>query len=113
MTPWRARLARGQQLVRCWVGQHEWTTHPQTAQEAVGDAPAQPGILRQRCLHCGALTDGWVQDGPRYKTTQHADRAQLVLHNPRLKRCPCAACEQTRVARRAKRSTVTTLKRSA
>jgi hypothetical protein len=34
MTPWRARLARGQQLVRCWVVHSCWPTHPQAAQEA-------------------------------------------------------------------------------
>ena len=113
MTPWRARFARGEQLVRCWLGLHEWTTHPQAAQEGAGDAPAKPGILRQRCLHCGALTDGWVQDGPRYAITQLGDRARLVLHNPKHPRCACAVCDQARTARRAKRGKVTTLKRSA
>lgn len=113
MTPWRARLARGHQLVRCWLRKHEYTTHPETAQEASGDAPAHPAILRQRCLHCGHLTDGWVQDGPRYRMTQPADREQLVLHNPKLKKCACVACDQARVQRRARRVKVTTLKRSA
>jgi hypothetical protein len=113
MTPWRARVARGEQLVRCWLGLHEWLAHPQAAQEAAGDAPARPGILRQRCLHCGALTDGWLQDGPRYAITQPGDRARLVLHNPKMRTCRCAACERTRAARRTTRAKVTTLKRSA
>jgi len=113
MTPLGARLARGRQLVRCWLGLHEWTTHPQDAQEAAGDAPAVAAILRQRCLHCGALTDGWVQDGPRYHVTQPADQARLVLHNARLKRCGCRACAGARDARRARRASVSTLKRSA
>lgn len=113
MTPWRARLHGFTVRVKCWLQQHEYTTHPETAQEAVGDAPAHPAILRQRCLHCGHLTDGWVQDGPRYRMTQPADREQLVLHNPKLKKCACVACDQARVQRRARRVKVTTLKRSA
>ena len=99
MTPLRARLTGWVRLIRCWLGDHEYTTHPTDAQEAVGDAPAVPAILRQRCLHCGHLTSGWAQDGPRYAVTQPAGRAQLVLHNPRLKKCPCAACDQVRAQR--------------
>ena len=87
--------------------------HPTAAQEAAGDAPAVPALLRQRCLHCGHLTHGWAQDGPRYTRTQPADRAQLVLHNPRLKKCPCAACDEARLQRRARRAKVTDLKRTA
>jgi hypothetical protein len=113
MTPILARLARGRQLVRCWLGVHELTTVAQAAQEASGDAPAQPGGLRRRCLHCGHLTDGWLADGPRYRVTQAADRALLALHNPRLKRCSCASCEAARAARRAKRGRVTQMRRTA
>ena len=113
MTPLRARLAGWHQHLRCWCDLHEYTTHTQDAQAAAGDAPATPAILQQRCLHCGHLTAGWHLDGPRYKVTQVTNRTQLVLHNPRLTRCPCAGCEQTRAARRAKRKTVTPLRRSA
>jgi hypothetical protein len=113
MTPILARIARGRQLVRCWVGVHEFTTVAQEALAASQDAPGQPGGLRQRCLHCGHLTDGWLADGPRYTVTQAADRARLVLHNPRLKRCPCASCEAARAARRAKRGRVTQMRRTA
>ena len=113
MTPFRARLAGWARTIRCRLGDHELTTHPTDAQEAAGDAPAVPAILRQRCLHCGYLTAGWPQDGPRYAVTQPADRAQLVLHNSRLKKCPCASCDQVRAQRRARRVKVTTLKRTA
>lgn len=113
MTPFRARLAGWARTIRCRLGDHEYTTHPTAAQEAAGDAPAVPAMLRQRCLHCGRTTAGWPQDGPRYRLTQPADRAQLVLHNPRLKKCPCVACDEARAKRRSKRATVTTLKRPA
>ena len=113
MTPWRARLAGWARQIRCRLGDHEYTTHPTDAQEAAGDAPAVPATLRQRCLHCGHLTAGWPQDGPRYQVTQPADRARLVLHNPKLKKCPCAGCDQARAQRRARRAKVTELKRPA
>lgn len=113
MTPFRARLSGWSRQIRCRLGDHEYTTHPTAAQEAVGNAPAVPALLRQRCLHCCALTEGWPQDGPRYQVTQPADRARLVLHNPRLKKCACAACDQARLQRRARRAKVTTLKRTA
>jgi hypothetical protein len=113
MTPWRARLAGWARQIRCRLGDHELTMHPTDAQEAAGDTPAVPAILRQRCLHCGHLTAGWPQDGPRYAVTQPADRTQLVLHNPRLKKCPCAACDQARLMRRARRAKVAELKRPA
>ena len=113
MTPLRARLAGWSRQIRCRLGDHEYTVHPTAAQEAAGDAPAVPALLRQRCLHCGHLTHGWAQDGPRYTRTQPADRAQLVLHNPRLKKCPCAACDEARLQRRARRAKVTDLKRTA
>lgn len=88
MTPWRARLAGWARQIRCRLGDHEYITDLQTAQEAAGDAPAVPATLRQRCLHCGHLTPGWAQDGPRYHVTQPGVRSRLVLHNPRLKTCP-------------------------
>lgn len=102
MTPLRARWARGQQLVRCWLGRHEFAAEvPVTA-----EGERQP-VLRERCLHCGQVTAGWaIEEGPRYHTTHEADRARLVLHNGRLRRCPCAECETKRHARRQRRQVV-------
>lgn len=113
MTPWRARLAGWARQLRCQLGDHEYTTHPTAAQEAAGDAPAVPATLRQRCLHCGHLTPGWAQDGPRYHVTQPGVRSRLVLHNPKLKTCHCSTCDQGRATRRARRARVTELKRPA
>lgn len=113
MTPWRARLAGWARQIRCRLGDHEYITDLQAAQEAAGDAPAVPATLRQRCLHCGHLTPGWAQDGPRYHVTQPGVRSRLVLHNPRLKTCHCSTCDQGRATRRARRAKVTALKRPA
>lgn len=113
MTPLRARLAGWRRQIRCGIGDHELTTHPVAAQAAAGDAPAVPATLHQRCLHCGYLSAGWPQDGPRYQVTQPGDRVKLVLHNPRLRKCPCAACDQVRAKRRSRRGKVTELKRPA
>lgn len=86
---WWARTKRAWQ---CRVGDHEWTT------EVPVDAEGQrQGVLRQRCLHCGRVTDGLQQCAePRYRLTQPGDRARLALHNPRLRRCSCRECEARR-----------------
>jgi hypothetical protein len=118
MTPLRARYARGKQIARCFFGAHEYATHRQDALDATAGMPAQPGILQQRCLHCGHLTEGWLAEGPRYRQTHPGDPAKLVLHNPRLKQCDCRDCRKARVAdaraaRRAGRDRVTTIRRPA
>ena len=126
MTPLRARYRRGKQIVRCWFGQHEDTTHAQEARPAtaatadVPAQPAQPAIIRHRCLHCGRLTEGWSQDGPRYAYREGMDRpvVGVMLHNHKLQPCPCHDCDRARVAearaaRRAKRPKVQPMRRSA
>lgn len=99
MTPLRARWHRGRQIVRCWVGQHELAAEVPTTE----DGTRQP-VIRQRCLHCGLVTDGWeIGEGPRYHVTHDADRVRLTLHNGRLRRCGCRECEAKRTHRRQKR----------
>ena len=109
MTPLFARWHGFKRQARCLVGAHEW--HAEVPVDAQGHRQA---ILRQRCLHCAAVTVGLSQaDGPHYHVTHAADRARLVLHNFRLKKCPCAACDAARAARRARRSKVAPMRRSA
>lgn len=109
MTPLFARWYGLKRKALCLVGAHEW--HAEVPVDAEGQRQA---VLRERCLHCGVVTVGISQaDGPRYVVTQAADRARLVLHNPRLKRCACGACEAARTARRARRQKVSPLRRSA
>lgn len=109
MTPLRARVHGWIIRLHCWVGDHEW--HAEVPVDA--DGQRQP-VLRERCLQCGATTVGISQaSGPRYTVTQSADRARLTLHNPRLRRCPCAACEASRAARRARRGKVAPMRRTA
>ena len=117
MTPLLACLARGRQIVQCLVGLHEYVTHRQEAQGATKDAPAQPGLIQQRCLHCGRLTDGWIAEGPRYyyREGMREPRANILLHNGRLDLCLCCGCREARLqaAQQAKRGKVTTIRRSA
>ena len=115
MTPVRTLWAIATRALLCRVGQHEDTTHTRDATEATADAPAQPAIIQQRCLHCGHLTKGWTQDAPRYAYSLGMERPDkgLVLHNGRLKRCLCVACETARATRRQRRAKVTTMRKIA
>lgn len=109
MTPLRARWHGFKRRVLCLLGDHEWHAEVPTDK----DGARQP-VLRERCLHCGIVTVGIsLGDGPHYHRTHDADRARLVLHNPRLKRCACRACEAARAARRARRTKVSPMRRSA
>ena len=109
MTPLRARWHGFKRRVLCLVGDHEW--HAEVPVDA--DGQRQP-VLRERCLHCGVVTVGLSQaEGPRYHVTHEADRARLTLHNPRLKKCACAICEAARTARRARRTKVSPMRRTA
>ena len=108
MTPLFARWAAMKQAVRCLLAQHEYST------EAPVTEKGEPtGVLRQRCLHCTHVTEGWdTTRVTRYRRTHEADRARLVLHNGKLRRCPCAACEDRRRQRR-QRPVVTRIKGAA
>ena len=109
MTPLFARWAAMTTRIQCWTGRHEWAAEVPTDP----DGHRLP-ILRQRCLHRGLTSHGLdLASGPRYRLTQPSDRARLVLHNPRLKRCPCAQCEAVRATRRARRGKVTPMRRQA
>jgi hypothetical protein len=109
--PLSARWHGLKRALRCRLGAHEWV-----ADVPVDAAGARQPILRERCLHCGVVTVGLSQsEGPRYRVRPgcEADWARLVLHNPRLKKCACAACETARTARRARRTKVAPMRRSA
>lgn len=73
-TIWRWATA-----LRCRFGNHELITAPVDADPERGT----PAVLRFRCLHCRAVTSGWVIPKPGYHVTQPADPDKLTIPNPR------------------------------
>jgi hypothetical protein len=106
MTPLAARLHTLAHAVRCLVGNHAYVVEvPQNA------AGIRSTAVHQRCLYCRKQTKGITQDQPRYKCREGLEKPKgLMLHNGRLKRCPCADCDERRKARRQK---VTAMRKSA
>ena len=104
MTPLRAWWAALSRSARCGLGQHEHAADLSVA-----------GLSRLRCLHCGRTSAGIAIDAPRYTYSAGMEQPdkKLRLHNLRLKRCPCTACEEARAARRQRRTKVTTMRRTA
>jgi len=103
--PLRAWWAWTAQVIRCAGGLHEYA-----AEAPVDQAGRSTGVLRRRCLHCGQVTAGWEMSAtPGYTRTQEPDLARLRLHNGRLRRCACGACE-TRRRERGQRPRVTRIK---
>jgi hypothetical protein len=111
VTPLRARLVTVTHALHCLVGDHAWTT------EVPNDGDGQRSTtIRQRCLYCARVSPGIEQAGtPSYHYSPGMERPapNLVLHNGRLRRCPCLGCEERRRMRRQKRDTVAPIRRSA
>lgn len=110
MTAWQRLinvLRRLAHRAHCLVGDHAWI-----ADVPVDDEGTRSHTLHQRCLYCRAQSPGLTQDTPRYAYSAGMERPdpRLVLHNPRLKRCACNACEQRRRDRRQK---VTAMRKTA
>jgi hypothetical protein len=103
-----ALLHRLAHAAHCLVGDHAWLAEVPIA----ADGTRSP-TLHQQCLYCRRTSPGLTQDAPHYAYSAGMERrdARLVLHNSRLKRCACVACEQRRRDRRQKRPV--TLRRTA
>ena len=78
---------------RCLVGEHTWI-----ADVPIDAAGTRSHTLHQRCLYCRKQTEGITQDAPRYAYSEGMERPDkgLMLHNARLRTCPCVACERRR-----------------
>jgi len=95
----------------CLVGDHAWTT-----EVPISPTGERSTTLRQRCLYCRRTSPGISQPatpGYHYSAGMERPAAALVMHNARLRRCPCVECEERRHARRAVRAKVQPLRRSA
>ena len=102
-----ALLHRLAHAAHCLVGDHAWI-----ADVPVADDGTRSPTLHQHCLYCRARSPGLTQDTPRYayRAGLELPLPVVVLHNGRLKRCACMACETRRKDRRSK---VTAIRRSA
>lgn len=99
MTPLRARLISLAHAAHCLVGDHAYVAEVPVSVQGV-----RSPTLHQTCLYCRRQSPGLTQDAPRYAYSAGMERPdpRLVLHNPRLKRCACNACETRRRERRQK-----------
>ena len=109
----RPLSVRWHQLVRaaqCWCGDHNWMTDA----SSLADGTPTP-TLYQRCLYCRRQSPGVTLDAPHYAYSAGMERPalRLTLHNPRLRRCPCVACETRRRERRSQRAKVQPLRKTA
>ena len=104
MIPMRSWWTIAKRAALCLIGQHEDAADLSVA-----------GLSRLRCLHCGRVTAGIAINAPRYAYSPGMERpdAGLRLHNSRLKRCLCVACETARATRRQRRAKVQPIRRSA